>query len=427
METAAERARTVLRVISKLSPSVQQSGKGDTIPLDWFRWLPAKASSLIQPRIFPQESAAEILKEPVIIDRKLGAELAAVHQVRGGSSLRLGWLFVAGRMKVGGETRRVFQPLVTVPIKIDRAVGSLHAYINAIGDPRITELITDRITRDRLENEIAIGGGALVSINDVEIPGMLLDRLDQLKSFALRTATAAGYPVKRVMPAGASPTAAMRAEGLTILAGVAVYSSVEEATVQDPTSWPQDRLETPTAFHAVYLDIEPEPRSVERRDDNDSVVASAAILSPAQRDAVIRTRRETIVVVSGAPGTGKSHTITAMASDAISRGESVLVAAKTDSTVDALIDLLRRVPGPDPIVFGSTDRRDALADRLSAGQLRPQSDSVVHEAAERHRRASTAALADAHQDRRRSPDGIARRFRLTLRRLACRSAGSVRR
>ncbi len=95
---------------------------------------------------------------------------------------------------------------------------------------------------------------------------------------------------------------------------------------------------------------------------------------------MLRSRAEAIVVVSGAPGTGKSHTITAMATDAISRGESVLVAAKTDATVDALIELLQRVPGPDPVVFGSSRRRDALATRLSAGQLRPEPSSTVEQA-----------------------------------------------
>ena len=116
-------------------------------------------------------------------------------------------------------------------------------------------------------------------------------------------------------------------------------------------------------------------KGTELRPADDSAIGTATVLAPAQRDAVIRTRREAIVVVSGAPGTGKSHTITAMATDAIGRGESVLVAAKTDSTVDALIDLLHRVPGPTPVVFGSSARRDALAERLSAGQLQVEPDS----------------------------------------------------
>ena len=53
------------------------------------------------------------------------------------------------------------------------------------------------------------------------------------------------------------------------------------------------------------------------------------------------------------------------------------MAAKTDATVDALLDLLERSPGPDPVVFGSNERREALAARLSAGHLQPESDASV--------------------------------------------------
>ena len=47
-----------------------------------------------------------------------------------------------------------------------------------------------------------------------------------------------------------------------------------------------------------------------------------------------------MTVVSGAPGTGKSHTIAAIACDAVARGERVLVAARSSATVDALTELL---------------------------------------------------------------------------------------
>jgi hypothetical protein len=48
--------------------------------------------------------------------------------------------------------------------------------------------------------------------------------------------------------------------------------------------------------------------------------------------------------------------------------------------VDALLDLLQRGPGPDPIVFGSSERRIALAHRLGDGQLRPVEDAELRAA-----------------------------------------------
>jgi hypothetical protein len=98
-------------------------------------------------------------------------------------------------------------------------------------------------------------------------------------------------------------------------------------------------------------------------------------------------------VVAGAPGTGKSHTIAAMACDALGRGQSVLVAAKADATVDALLDLFERAPGLDPIVFGSNERKDALAARLAAGQIVPVPEGVVDD--ERDRLASLVATRDS--------------------------------
>ena len=100
-------------------------------------------------------------------------------------------------------------------------------------------------------------------------------------------------------------------------------------------------------------------------------------LTPVQRDAVRSSRHRPVTLVSGAPGTGKSQTVVAIACDALARGERVLVAAKSDATVDALLDLFERAPGPDPVVFGSNERRDELAARLSAGQLQPVTDGAV--------------------------------------------------
>ena len=90
-------------------------------------------------------------------------------------------------------------------------------------------------------------------------------------------------------------------------------------------------------------------------------------LTPRQHQIVLSSRHADVTVVSGAPGTGKSHTIAAIATDAVRGGETVLIAAKSEATVDALVDLLERTPGPQPVVFGSNERRQALAERLASG------------------------------------------------------------
>ena len=126
------------------------------------------------------------------------------------------------------------------------------------------------------------------------------------------------------------------------------------------------------------------------------------MLTPAQRSAVRASRTQPVTVISGAPGTGKSHTICAVAMDALAHGRSVLVGAKTDAAVDALIDLFQQAPGPEPVVFGSDERRDALADRLSAGQLAAEDGAAVTVCLDR--------LEHASADRQRLRSMIAERL-----------------
>ena len=91
------------------------------------------------------------------------------------------------------------------------------------------------------------------------------------------------------------------------------------------------------------------------------------MLSPTQSSAVLRSRTAGVTVISGPPGSGKTQTIAAIALDAVQGGESVLVAAPSEAAVEALIELMQRVPGPDPVVFGSSQQRIAVADRLGQG------------------------------------------------------------
>jgi hypothetical protein len=186
-------------------------------------------------------------------------------------------------------------------------------------------------------------------------------------------------PTDAVVTSDRAPDDFMRDTGLWVVAGVGVYS-VQEASESSRASslreWSAASIRARTAFHSIYLGPDPDgaPRDAPRGDslpsaDEDDEIDSPFLLTRVQGQAVLTSRRAEITLVSGAPGTGKSHTIAAIACDALSRGETVLVAAKSDATVDALLDLLERSPGPEPVVFGSTDRRRALAEQLSAGQL----------------------------------------------------------
>src|SRR6478672_7140340 len=101
-------ADAVLRVLADLAPSTEQRPSALAIPTEWFRWLSLETVRVFAPEpLIPAETIA------IPIDRRLGQALAALDQIRAEQrSVRLGWLFVAGRSKTEeGKQRRVFHPL----------------------------------------------------------------------------------------------------------------------------------------------------------------------------------------------------------------------------------------------------------------------------------------------------------------------------
>ncbi|MGH9185914.1 MAG: DEAD/DEAH box helicase [Acidimicrobiales bacterium] len=399
MDGAAKQASKVLLALADLAPSSEPRSAALAIPTQWFRWLPLDAVRLFLPgghfsddpggaasvarRILTSADAAAV--RVVAIDRSFGERLAAVDQIRPEQrSLRVGWLFVAGKTTTeDGRPRRVFHPLVTVTVRVERPPLLGSARLHPVGDAEISELVSDRTSRHQLESRIEFGSGALDGVHEVEVPSALLARLERLQGFARAVSATAGLRAHRIVGAHDSPTTLMRKDDLVIVAGVGVYAVHETGETSRASSlreWAGGSLDKWSAFHSLYVDpLEAQVAAVGAAEPVDSPF----LLTPIQRDAVFRSRADPVTLISGAPGTGKSHTLAAIACEALARGEHVLVAAKSDATVDALLDLLERAPGPDPVVFGSSERREALATRLSGGQVQPVSDDAVDAAGRR--------------------------------------------
>jgi hypothetical protein len=386
-EGPRSQASSVLGVLADLSPSAQQRSAALTVPLDWFRWLPLQAVRLFA---VPSYGDPDPVPPTVTIDRDEGERLAAIDRLRPEQrSLRAGWLFVAGRQPLGdGRMQRVFHPLVTVPVRIDLPAKRGRAVVWPAGDASVTELVTDTARRHELEAGYELGGGALRDVASPEMPEGLLARLERLRHFALSAAKAAGFDVRTVRRASIGPDALLREDGLCVVAGIGIYTTTEVgglSAAEFLRTWADRPLPEATAFHAVYLGTGTAPG-----DQGAGVTGEVHApfpLAPQQRKAVALSRNEPVSVVSGAAGTGKSHTVSAIACDAVARGQTVLVAAKSDAAVDALLALLADAPGLDPVVFGSSERRDALARRLASGELQPsdghdlgRAEGALHEA-----------------------------------------------
>ncbi len=180
---------SVLGVLADLSPSAQQHSSALTVPLDWFRWLPASGVSLFQrygangwlgDRLAAGARLPSLTMNPagqvpvsVPLERHVGERLAAIDRIRSSEqrSLRAGWLFVAGRQPIGGgRMQRVFSPLLSVPVRIALPPLLGNAAVTAAGDVSISELVTDPVRRHDLEAAYELGGGALDAVDTAEIP-----------------------------------------------------------------------------------------------------------------------------------------------------------------------------------------------------------------------------------------------------------------
>lgn len=409
----AARAASALAALSSLTPSAERKDDDTAVPLDWFRWLDDGLQLFIGPTAPPADSVfgrigrtvAQVQGTPmaevpsVSVDRGFGERLAAVQQVRG-APFRIGWLWVVGTASVvtangASVRRRICQPLVTMPVRVQRS-GVLGWALYAAGDAEVTPLVGDREVAAQMEATMEFGGGAIERFRDLS--PALLQRLPKLSQYATGLAAAAGLPATALITDRSEPAALMRHDGLRIAVGLAVYSTEDQERVTRSGAlrgWLEQPSTEPTAFHAVYAGADTS------LPPNASGVEAPLPLTPNQREAVQAGRTAAVTVISGAPGTGKSHTLTAIVCDALARGESVLVTAKTDAAVDALIRLLERQPGIQPVVFGSNERRAALAQRLANGELRPAADSEVTAAYETLaqaiavRDAARAAVVDA--------------------------------
>lgn len=403
-------AKSVLEVLAELSPSGDSHESRLAAKLDWFRWLPMHAVSLFASAV--NRGEVSIIYPPemfaVEIDSYLGERLAAVDQLRFAQrSLRVGWLFVAGRTKAaGGRSTRVFTPLVTVPVKVDRLMFKTR--LVPAGDVELSPLIEDVEKRERLEDSIEVGGGAFTDLGEViEVPERLLARLRRLKGFASEAAEAAGFDARTVVPVNGGPEGLADKQDLVIVAGAAVFALHDIGGLSRAATlraWDEDRLATWTAFHSLYVtewEIADEPE-VERSE----VIESPYPLSRSQCTALQHSRTDPLTVVAGPAGTGKSHTVAAIGLDAIARGQSVLVTARSDAAVDALIDLFERAPATTPVIFGSAERREELSEWLAAGRYRPTTRSILDHA--------KRALEEAVQARDDARDAIIHQLQIEL-------------
>lgn len=349
---------------------------------------------------FPQDALTErILKT------------ARLHEDEG--LLRLGWMWVAGRHPDLGA---VFCPLAVMPVRmstahgvknmVNRAVGTGHKFADLVpaSELEVTYLVDERSERDQLADiphgdpTFAVMASQYMNPEPGQDNSSSGEHWTELESWAIRTAKSAGVDATRMVSAEHEPDEYTAEAGLKIVLGLGLYVEEPDSTSTRITTattlrrWSEHDLRG-TAFEHLYSDGDGQHDglvgSVPER------VRSPLRLNPAQEGVVAASARQSLAVVSGPPGTGKSQTVVAAALHHVRCGRSVLVAAPTDAAVSALVELLESTPGPDPVVFGGSMKRLDVANRLGEGGGTWFDDAAV----ERTQLAADAALATYENNR----------------------------
>jgi hypothetical protein len=320
--------------------------------------------------------------------------------------LRLGWVIVAGAITVGERTVTVCTPLISSAVQVGGAPrGPWHVAVSRAGPPELTPLVADSEMAAQLEERAASVGEGLGPGWSLDGGSLPMARLPRLQSWIREVTAAAGLPPLRDMvQPPASPLDHRKDAGLVAYVGAMVYLTRDpfrpslEAALR---SWAA-RTDLPgTAFGALYAGAPGAPAALP-----DEEVISPLLLSPAQHDAVVRARHEAVTVISGPPGSGKSHTVAAIAADAVAYGRSVLVATRSSYAAEVVSELLARQPGPNAVRFGEVQPDDIVARATSEGtgarDIRRAGEARDETRA--HQRLVEGAIAAALSQERRAED-----------------------
>ncbi len=357
----------VLRTLARLSASEQpQRVQLDLTKAAGLVWLGADESAwrtLTQNLDPPAWTPVPWTARPdqrETVDRL--ASFDALHQED--RLLRLGWAFLCGPATVNGQHRRVCLPLVSRPVRL-HAAGRRSYVFHIAGDVAMFPLLADWSKAAELETRLS--GGT-----------------EWIKA----TLAASGFGDVPVLGPGRDPRELIGGDRLVVVAGAGLHAGEPVVSTERGSAlytWARRAGVEGTALAGLYS-------SVEDAVVDDDAVHGALPLSPSQRAAVLAARTAPVTVIGGPPGSGKTHTVAAIALDAVAAGRSVLLASRTRNAADVLGEALRRAGGPVPVLFGDSELRQEMARELSTGLAATTARGELDEL-DRSRRGAIAAVA----------------------------------
>ncbi len=344
----------------------------------------------------PLEVGTRTLEEAVLYKRERSLLYAA--------------LFLVGRVEIDGEPRRLAAPLVHFPASLERRrVGPLGdgeaVFLHISGaEPTLNFPVLAELLGDKESDS-----GALESFGR-RLPSLpfgseqISEILQAFRELLPRIRIDELYRFPSLLPE-------REVRRLSADSFLACVPAAAMALVENPRSTrgvlfelsrlsSSARLSPPLEAALGGSPLDPGPAS--------PPASIPAVLSRAQRRVLDSARLHPLTLIVGPPGTGKSYTLTALALEHLARGDTVLVACRTEQALDVVESKLRSMLGESTPVLrgGSTDTTRELKSYLTlllSGQLEEED-----EAPPTHRKRT---LRRADRDLRRLERRIAKRNR----------------
>lgn len=354
----------VLRILADLAPVGRPADTPRTVDTSQFIWLPVG---------FAQLCGGPRHRLPQLPDTQEISEFINVSRLREHTGLlRLGWLWASGRAPGEVASQAPFVPLVSVSVRF-KTISKSFPYsprtLEATGDAELTDLIAVPGVRADLEVSLhdacdAIAGLEAVGPTEALDAGEAWTRLERWAHHAIEAAGLDPRPLRSV--SGTADRHRRKAEPHLIVGAGLYFAAPRPVTplANSILAWTgRSHDSAETSLGSLYLPDDRDSGSSESATD----VLSPLVLSEDQRRGITSARTRRITAISGPPGTGKSHTLAAIATDAVISGRTVLVAAQSDAAVDVLVAMLSEHAGLQPVVFGSNVGRRDLVDQLANG------------------------------------------------------------
>lgn len=347
--------QAVLRTLARLSAAEQpqrlQLDLTRTAGLAWMGNNAAGWTVLMQDPKLPTTALWTPPGQMGAAVRRL-ASFDALH--REDRLLRLGWAFVCGPAEVKGQRRRLCLPIVSRPLRL-RDFGLQYA-LEPAGDAALWPLLTDWTVAADLESRLYAG---------------------ESKDWVREALAASGFGDLRIIGAESDPQTFVGGDELVVVKGIGLLAGEPIVNTDHGSTllaWSTRGGIEQTALAALYRP----PGDTEPPVEDGGELAGALPLSPGQRAGVTAARTQPITVISGPPGSGKTHTLAALALDAVASGHSVLLTSRTRNAADVLGAALRRADGPTPVMFGDSELRQARAREFGDGlAARPPSSQLA--------------------------------------------------